>query len=187
MHRASSPTSCKSKIGCKASLLKAIYASDRKLGEPETMRLMGIDLGEKRIGLALSDASAIVASPLAVIPASGDDEADAQRVAEVASQHQVGEFVIGLARTLSGTEEQAAARAARFAQVLSEVSGKPVRLWDERLTTAQAERAMIEAGVRRAKRRESVDKVAAALILQSYLDAHHGQIEPEAPTDKDDP
>lgn len=151
------------------------------------MRLMGIDLGEKRIGVALSDPGGMVASPLSVLQATGDDATDVARLVALAEQHQAEGFVVGLPRTLRGTEEQAAARAADFVRRLAEASGKPTAVWDERLTTAQAERTLIRDGLRGPARRQRVDKVAAALILQSYLDAHHGPLEPDAPTDKADP
>lgn len=151
------------------------------------MRLAGVDVGKTRIGIALSDPTGTVASPLTVVQATGDLKADAATVADIGARHGAEGFVVGLPYTLTGREEAAAAEAARFAQALAEASGKPTVVWDERLTTAQAERAMLEDGVRRQARRERIDKVAAALILQSYLDAHHGSIDPEAPTDKPDP
>ncbi|MCD6352544.1 MAG: Holliday junction resolvase RuvX [Armatimonadetes bacterium] len=151
------------------------------------MRLLGVDLGEKRIGLAVSDPTGMVASPVEVLEATGTDEQDVQRVIEAAERHGADGFVVGLPRSLRGTDEAAAARALAFAKLLSERSGKKAAVWDERLTTVQAERALLNDGVRRRARREKVDKVAAALILQSYLDAHHGSIEPEAPTSKADP
>ncbi len=151
------------------------------------MRLMGIDLGEKRIGVALSDPSGTVASPLEVLQATGDDDTDVARLVALAERHRAEGFVVGLPRTLRGTEEQAAARTADFVRRLAAASGKPTAVWDERLTTVQAERALLADGVRRHARRQRIDKVAAALILQSYLDAHHGPLEPDAPTDKADP
>lgn len=151
------------------------------------MRLMGIDLGEARIGIALSDPTGTVASPLEVLEATGDEEADIGRLLALGVRYGVEGFVVGLARTLKGTEEVAAARTAEFARRLAEVSGKPTYVWDERLTTVQAERSMLADGVKRRDRRRLVDKVAAALILQSYLDARHGSLQEEKPISKADP
>ena len=151
------------------------------------MRVMGVDVGTKRIGVALSDPTGKIASPLTVIEVAEDEAENVRRVAELARQHGAELIVVGLPRTLRGTEEQAAQAASEFASRLAEASGLRVVLWDERLTTAQAERAMLEAGMRRERRRQQVDKVAAAVILQSYLDAHHGQIDPETPTSQADP
>jgi putative Holliday junction resolvase len=135
------------------------------------MRVMAIDLGEKRIGLALSDPSGTVALPLAVVPAVGGGK-DAENIARLGAQYEVGCFVVGLPRTLRNQEGAAAARARAFAEHLRQVSGRPVVVWDERLTTAQAQRVLLADGLRRFQRRARVDKLAAALILQSYLDAH---------------
>jgi putative Holliday junction resolvase len=151
------------------------------------MRLIGVDLGEKRIGLALSDPTGSVASPLTVLEATGDMEQDIARIVELAERHGAEGFVVGLALTLKGTEEMAAARTAEFARRLSKASGKPTRVWDERLTTRQAEKAMLADGLSREVRHQRIDKVAAALILQSYLDVRQGSLEPETPTSKADP
>ncbi len=151
------------------------------------MRVLAVDIGRKRIGIALSDPTGKIASPLTVIEAAEDIEENVRRVADLARIYGAELVVVGLPRTLRGTDEFAAQDASDFASRLAEATGLPVALWDERLTTAQAERALLEAGMRRERRRQQVDKVAAAVILQSYLDAHHGQVEPEAPTDHADP
>lgn len=144
--------------------------------------MLGVDYGESRVGLAVSDATGAIAMPLEVLDGKGSLEADAAAVADVARREKAEKIVVGLPRRLSGEEGVAAQRAAEFAHLLEVASGLPVVLWDERLTTAMAQRALIAADVSRAGRRSRVDKVAAALILQSYLDAHHGtQVRRELP------
>ena len=134
-------------------------------------RVLALDLGEARIGLALSDPLGLTAQPLETLQRVGPRR-DLQRIAERVREHGAATVVVGLPRLLSG-EEGAAARAARaFAEAVGRrLEGVAVELWDERLTTTLAERTMISGGVRRARRRERVDRLAAVLILQSYLDA----------------
>ncbi|MHB8512529.1 MAG: Holliday junction resolvase RuvX [Actinomycetota bacterium] len=132
--------------------------------------IIGVDLGSKRIGLAM--ASTNVATPLEVIDRTGDDNADAKRIASIAREHEAGTIVIGHPKRLDGTEGPAANAASCFADILRGVDSEmSVVLFDERLTTKQAERVLIDAGARRAARRKVVDKLAATVILQSYLDA----------------
>lgn len=134
------------------------------------MRYLGIDLGEKRIGLALSDEDAIIASPLGTVERTGD-RAAVREIARIVAEREVGEIVLGLPLRLDGEEGPAAQVAKAFAERLRTEIGRPVHLWDERMTTVLAERAMIEGGARRGERREKRDRVAAALLLQSFLDA----------------
>lgn len=137
----------------------------------EAGRCLGVDLGRVRIGLALSDPLGLVAQPLAVIEPAGPRRAIAE-VARAIEEHEVRTVVVGLPRMLSGTEGPGAEAARAFVRDLSlRCPGVLIELWDERLTTAQAERTMVDAGVRRAKRRATIDSVAAALILQTWLDA----------------
>lgn len=145
------------------------------------MRLLGVDYGRARIGLAVSDPTESVATPLMVLESSGDVQTDAAAVAEVARREKVGKIVVGLPRRTSGADGPEAQEAATFARLLEAASGKSVALWDERLTTALARRALLAADMRRGERQLTVDKVAAALILQSYLDAHHGTKERNRP------
>lgn len=132
-------------------------------------RIMGVDLGTARTGVAI--ASAGIAQPLTVI-AERDDERIVARLAAVARDESVTEIVFGIPISLDATEGPSAARARAVAQHLNERTSLPVHLWDERLTTTQAERSLVGAGVRRKRRRGVVDKLAATLLLQSYLDAH---------------
>ena len=132
-------------------------------------RILAIDYGTTRIGVAISDPTGIIASPLCVVDVSEGRELD--ELAEIISREAVEKVVVGLPRRLAGDEGPAAQRVREFVAELSERIAVPVVTWDERLTTAQAERAMIAGGTRREQRRSRIDKVAAALMLQSYLDA----------------
>ncbi|HKX19347.1 MAG TPA: Holliday junction resolvase RuvX [bacterium] len=145
-------------------------------------RVLAIDLGTKRIGIALSDPTATVASPLETLPATGPRRA-ADQVSDLCRRHEVETVVVGWPRNMDGSRGPAAREAEAFAERLRAALQVPVELWDERLSTAAAERTLLEAGLRRDKRRESRDRVAAALILQSYLDAHRrGPALPDAPS-----
>ena len=134
------------------------------------MRVLGIDPGARRIGLALSDPEGQFASPLPAVQAQGAEEAVRKLAAEIA-RCQPERLVVGLPLRLDGSEGEAARLARRLAGRLQAESGVPVVLWDERLTSRAAERALAETGARRARRKQAVDSIAAALLLQSYLDA----------------
>ena len=126
---------------------------------------MAFDPGSKRIGVAVSDPLRIVASPLTVI-----DAADPWEEIEVLlDEYAPAELVVGLPVSLSGDEGPAAERARAFGQELERRTGRSVLWVDERFTTQKAEEALIEGGMRRRQRKETVDKVAAAVILQHYL------------------
>lgn len=131
-------------------------------------RLMGIDVGEKRVGVALSDEYQLIASPLSVVE-RGPNEFEA--LASLAQQYEVIELVAGLPTGMSGREGPQAADVRTFATAVAERLDLPLRFWDERLTTVQAERALVESGHRRQRRKHLVDAVAAALMLQNFLDA----------------
>jgi len=134
-------------------------------------RALGVDLGERRIGLALSDPSRTVASPLDVLRRSGDPVADRRAIVEVARAEGAGVVVVGLPLSLSGRHGPAAQAAVQEAEALRAIAGDiEVVLHDERLTTVTAERALGEARMKRAARRQVVDKVAAAVMLQSWLE-----------------
>ena len=133
------------------------------------MRILGLDHGERRIGVAVSDATGSIATPHSVIDRRADAVAEVLRT--LIDEYDVELIVIGLPVLLSG-EEGAAAEAARaFADTVGEATGLPVALQDERFTTVTAEDALLEGGVRRSERREVRDKVAAAVMLQGYLDS----------------
>lgn len=132
---------------------------------------MGIDLGDKRIGVALSDPMGWTAQGLDVIPGGGGTKNDIKRIREIAEKHEVEKVVVGLPLNMDGSQGPRAEKARDFAGRLARVLNLPVELWDERLTTAEAERLLIEADIKRHKRRQVIDKMAAVLILQNYLDA----------------
>ena len=134
-------------------------------------RILGIDYGRVRVGLALSDPLGITAQPLSVV-SNTSPGALLEELAHVISEREVTHIVVGLPLKLDGTEGDAASEVRKFVNGLAERFGLPVGLWDERMTTAQAERAMIDADLSRAQRKKRRDKVAAQIMLQSYLDAH---------------
>lgn len=136
-------------------------------------RVLAVDPGTVRIGLARTDDSGTLAVPMGAVPAAPAETLVA-RLAAVAAQLDAKRILIGHPRRLDGTEGEEARAARDLAHQLRQVSGLPVTLVDERLTTAQAERALLAAGVRRRRRRENVDQMAAALILEQYLASSDG-------------
>lgn len=132
------------------------------------MRVLGLDHGERRIGVAVSDATGTIASPHSVIDQRGGDVFE--RLRSLIAEYEVELVVVGLPLQLSGEEGTSARSARAFADTVTEATGLPVALQDERFTTVTAEDALIEGGVRRRERREVRDKVAAAVMLQGYLD-----------------
>jgi putative holliday junction resolvase len=133
------------------------------------VRVLAIDPGTVRLGLALSDPSGTIAQPLSVLPRRSSQE-DLQALADLVKTHNVGVIVIGLPRTMDGRIDVAAKEAQAFGAEVGGVTGLPVKYWDERLTTVAAERYLIDQGKRRNKRRQEVDRMAATLLLQGYLD-----------------
>jgi putative holliday junction resolvase len=133
-------------------------------------RILGIDLGTRRIGVALSDPTGTVASPLATLPHRSLRE-DVDRIVALCTAHAAGAVVVGWPRNMDGTFGPAAKRAEQFARALRRAVPVPVELWDERLSTIAAERSLIAGNVNRRRRQLVRDRVAAALILQAALDA----------------
>jgi putative pre-16S rRNA nuclease len=133
---------------------------------------LGIDAGERRVGVALSDELGLLASPLVVLDRRRGLAPLLDRLAELARRERVGRIVVGLPLNADGSEGQQARRARNFALVAERVIGLPVTLWDERLSTREAE-AIVRAQGRTRRRRVDLDAVAAAVILQDYLD--HGR------------
>lgn len=133
------------------------------------MRILAVDPGSRRVGLALSDPSGTIAQALATVPAE-PVESLPSRLAQIARKHEAARIVVGLPKRLDGTRGPEAVAAQKLAGELKRESGLPVDLVDERLTTVAAERALIEGGVRRAQRRRDVDRVAATMLLQGHLD-----------------
>lgn len=133
-------------------------------------RIMGLDVGEKRIGIALSDPLGMTAQGHSAYTRRQESE-DIAYLAGLAREKQVDRIVFGLPRNMNGTEGPQAQKVRDFASAVSEsVPGVEIEFWDERLTTVAAHRVMLEADMSRAKRRKKVDQLAAVLILQGYLD-----------------
>ncbi len=132
---------------------------------------MGVDVGTVRVGVAVSDAGGMVATPHTTLPA-GDELADA--LARLAAELSCETVVVGLPRGMSGRDTASTRDARDVAAKLAE-QGLNVQLWDERLSSVEAERVLIEAGRRRDDRRQERDRIAAAIILQGWLDAQRGQ------------
>jgi putative Holliday junction resolvase len=132
-------------------------------------RVLGIDVGSVRIGLAISDETCTLASPVATI--ANEPRTLWTRIDREIHDREVDKVVIGLPRRLDGSEGDAAENARKFAAELARRTTAAIELWDERFTTTIAERSLIESGVRRKRRREVIDSVAAAVLLQSWIDA----------------
>jgi putative Holliday junction resolvase len=133
------------------------------------MRLAGLDLGTKTIGVALSDPGLKIATPLQTIRREKFSK-DAETLLALCAREKVGGLVLGLPINMNGTEGPRAQATRAFLRNLARLTALPVTLWDERLSTAAAERAMIEADLSRKKRAEKIDAAAAAFILQGALD-----------------
>jgi putative holliday junction resolvase len=134
------------------------------------MRVLAIDHGSKRMGIAISDELKMIAQPLDYIPAE-PLAAFRERLEEIVRDKDVGLVVVGMPRNMDGTYGPAAAKVKEFVEMLRGALAIPIRTWDERLTSAQANRYLIQADVKRSKRKDKVDKTAAAILLQSFLDS----------------
>lgn len=133
------------------------------------MRILGLDPGEKRIGVAVSDALGITAQPLTSIPRSSL-KADIEAIRQICEAYQVKHIVLGLPLNLNGSMGEKARQAVELAAELKEHLGLEVTLWDERLSTQAVEEVLLDADTSRRKRKRVIDKLAAAYILQGYLD-----------------
>lgn len=135
-------------------------------------RVLGVDLGSRRIGLAVSDPGGVIASPLRVLERTGDPERDRAAIVAAAREEEAVTVVVGLPTEMSGRTGQAAKGAIAERDALAALAPDlDVVLIDERMTTVIAQRSLVGAGMKRKDRKRQVDKVAAAVILQSYLDA----------------
>ena len=140
------------------------------------MRILAVDHGEKQIGVALSDPTATIASPLKVIK-HVSRLMDAAQVANLASENEAALIVIGQSYNEEGKPNLAGRRAAKFAEALKEQTQTPVILWDESFSTQEARATRIEMGVSRRKRAGHLDELAAVMILKSYLDSNRPMVE----------
>lgn len=139
------------------------------------MRALGIDLGSKRIGIAVSDRTGTIASPLTMIQRTGSTRRDHEAIRLLAIEEEAELLVVGLPLNMNGSSGPAAKAAIAEAKALATVVGVQVITFDERRTTVTADRALIEAGIGAKARRKLVDKVAAAVILQTWLDSQAAQ------------
>lgn len=144
---------------------------------PTCGRLLGLDFGTKRVGLAVSNAEQTIASPLETY-VRRDDRQDAEYLKTVVEEYTVVALVVGLPVHMSGDEGAKAAEARQFGNWVGEVTGRPVRFWDERLTTAHADEHLLVAELTKKQRQARRDKLAAQIMLQSYLDAADKQRPP---------
>ena len=134
------------------------------------MRILGLDFGSERIGVALSDDLGMIAQPLEFIP-NHPPAGVWQRLNEILRDRPYETIVVGMPRNMDGSYGPAAEKVRQFIEQLEQEVAVPVRTWDERLSSAQANRVLIQANVSRKKRKSNVDKMAAAIILQAYLDS----------------
>lgn len=134
------------------------------------MRILGIDYGDSRTGIAVSDPFGLTAQPITVI-SEKNAERLLEKICKIISEYAVEKIVIGLPKNMNGTVGERGERTKEFAQMLREKTALPVIEWDERLTTASAHRTLSEANVSGKKRRGILDKIAAVFILQGYLDS----------------
>ena len=141
-------------------------------GEEEQMRIMGLDFGSKTVGVAISDPLFITAQGIEIIRRKEENKLrqTLARIEALILEYEVGEIVLGLPKNMNATEGERVEKTKEFADKLSRRTGLNVVFRDERLTTVAADRAMMEAGIRRENRKEYVDKIAAVFILQGYLD-----------------
>lgn len=136
------------------------------------MRIMGLDVGSKTVGIAVSDAFGWTAQGIETIKIDeSNNQFGIDRIAELVKSHEVSTFVVGYPKNMNNSIGPRAEASERFAELLQVTFNKPVVLWDERLTTAAAERMLIQADVSRKKRKQVIDKMAAVMILQGYLDS----------------
>lgn len=138
------------------------------------MRIMGLDYGTKTVGVALSDALLITAQPVETIERKSANKLRQTfaRIEQLVDENEVSLIVLGYPKNMNNTAGERAETTEKFREDLMRRTGLSVVLWDERLTTVEAERILMESSVRRENRKEVIDKMAAAIILQSYLDAH---------------
>ncbi len=134
------------------------------------MRILALDHGTNRVGVAVSDEMYIIAQPLEYISPK-PFAAFLARLKQIISEKEIGQILVGMPRNMDGSYGPAALKVQAFVAVLKDAVTIPIKLWDERLTSTQAQRFLIQGGVRRDQRKEKVDKTAAAILLQSYLDS----------------
>lgn len=137
------------------------------------MRIMGLDYGTKTVGVAISDALRVTAQGIETITRKEENKLrrTCARIEELIREYEVGKIVLGFPKHMNNDIGERAEKSLEFKEMLERRTGLEVVMWDERLTTAAAERTLIESGVRRENRKKYVDKIAAVFILQGYLDS----------------
>jgi len=140
------------------------------LGGDEAMRIMGIDYGTKRIGIAISDPSCTIAHPLETIPVRKDGS-HMELLGKIVRDYEITKVVVGLPVNMDGSMGESSRKVVEWSELLGRSLGVPVELWDERLTTSEAHELLIRLEVKGRKRRHVIDKIAASIILQDYLEA----------------
>jgi putative pre-16S rRNA nuclease len=136
------------------------------------VRTLALDWGERRIGVAISDPTGLIAQPLETIPAHAGGRDALERIAELVQKHEVAEIVVGLPIHMNGRSGPEAEKARAFGERVRKRAGVSVQYLDERWTSLEAERALAESGVRASRQREKVDPVAAAILLRTWLEMH---------------
>ena len=136
------------------------------------MRILGLDFGSKNVGVAVSDGLLLTAQGVETIERKDENKLrkTCARIEELIAEYEITEIVLGLPKNMNNTEGERVEKTKAFGEMLERRTGLPVHYWDERLTTVAAEQILIESGVRRENRKAVIDKVAAGLILQGYLD-----------------
>ena len=136
------------------------------------MRILGLDFGSKPVGVAVSDGLLLTAQGVETIERKDENKLrkTCARIEELIAEYEITEIVLGLPKNMNNTEGERVEKTKAFGEMLERRTGLPVHYWDERLTTVAAEQILIESGVRRENRKAVIDKVAAGLILQGYLD-----------------
>jgi putative Holliday junction resolvase len=137
-------------------------------------RVLGLDVGDKRIGVALSDSLGLIASALTVVERK-TDEAAMKQIIDLVRENDVGRIVVGLPLSLDGSLGNQAQAVQAFVELLEKRTETPIVTWDERLSTVAAERMLVEVGMKRDKRKKHRDSLAAAFVLQGYLDHEKSQ------------
>lgn len=143
-----------------------------KPGSDDNMRIMGLDFGSKTVGVAISDPLLLTAQGIEIIRRKEENKLrqTLARIEALITEYEVGEIVLGLPKNMNDTSGPRVTMTLEFKEKLERRTGLPVHTWDERLTTVAADKTMMEAGIRRENRKEYVDKIAAVLILQGFLD-----------------
>lgn len=136
------------------------------------MRILGLDFGSKTVGVAVSDGLLLTAQGVETIERKDENKLrkTCARIGELIAEYEITEIVLGLPKNMNNTEGERVEKTKAFGEMLERRTGLPVHYWDERLTTVAAEQILMESGVRRENRKAVIDKVAAGLILQGYLD-----------------